>query len=81
MRAAALTRTLAAPTALLALGCFTTPTDPNYWQISDGQLQRFIGDSDACEYEATPQLQPELPDEVDPEVYRRCMEGHGWRKR
>jgi hypothetical protein len=67
--------------ALLALGCFTPVTDPNYWDISRGEFQRFLADSDACEYEATPRLQPELPQEVNPDAYRRCMEGHGWRRR
>ena len=66
---------------LLVLGCFTRVTDASHWQIPDGEFDRFLADSDACEYQATPQLQPELPQQVDPETYRRCMQGMGWRRR
>lgn len=65
----------------LVMACFTSVMDPNHWELGDREFQEFLSDSDACRYEATPQLQPELPDEPDEGIYRSCMESAGWTQR
>ena len=66
----------------LTLGCFTTITDPNHWNIGDGDFSQFLADSDLCREQASHPLQPELSDApMDEDFYRSCMESSGWTER
>lgn len=68
--------------ALLALGCITDIDDPNRWSGPRSTVD-FLTDSEVCRDQASHPLQPDMPnaDEMDREVYRRCMQSYGWRER